>query len=122
EAAHLTMNRDAIRDVAAKELGLRTPRYLYAASEVELLKAARKIGFPVVIKPVMSSSGKGQSLARKEADIPSAWRYACEGKRGDQMRVIVEEFITFDLEITLLTIRQRQGTTLFIRPIGHLQE
>ncbi len=122
EAAHLTMNRDAIREVAARELKLRTARYAYANSEEELAAAAAKIGFPVVIKPVMSSSGKGQSVARKASDISASWRVACEGKRGDQTRVIVEQFIAFDLEITLLTIKQLKGPTLFVNPIGHRQE
>ena len=122
EAAHLTMNRDAIREVASRELKLRTARYAYAESEEELAREAAGIGFPVVIKPVMSSSGKGQSVAKRASDIASSWRYACEGKRGDQTRVIVEEFIDFELEITLLTIRQRKGPTLFANPIGHRQE
>jgi phosphoribosylglycinamide formyltransferase 2 len=122
EAAHLTMNRDAIRDVAARELKLRTARYAYAESAEELLEKSREIGFPVVIKPVMSSSGKGQSLAKKESEIGASWQYACEGKRGDQTRVIVEEFIPFELEITLLTVKQRKGPTLFVTPIGHRQE
>lgn len=122
EAAHLTMNRDAIREVAAKELGLRTARYAYAENEEALLQAATKIGFPVVIKPVMSSSGKGQSVAKRPSDIPASWRYACEGKRGDQQKVIVEEFIRFEQEITLLTVRQHLGPTLFVNPIGHRQE
>jgi len=122
EAAHLTMNRDAIREVASQELGLRTARYAYAETEVELAAAAKTLGFPVVIKPVMSSSGKGQSVAKSQKEIPQSWKIACEGKRGDQSRVIVEEFIKFDLEITLLTIRQRHGETLFVQPIGHRQE
>jgi phosphoribosylglycinamide formyltransferase 2 len=122
EAAHLTMNRDAIREVASKELKLRTAKYAYAESEAELFEAANKIGFPVVIKPVMSSSGKGQSVAKKPEDIAPSWKYANEGKRGDQLRVIVEEFIHFELEITLLTVKQRKGPTLFVTPIGHIQE
>ncbi len=122
EAAHLTMNRDAIREVASKELGLRTAKYAYAETEEALLAAANTIGFPVVIKPVMSSSGKGQSIAKSAKEIAQSWKYACEGKRGDQNRVIVEEFIKFDLEITLLTICQRNGETLFVNPIGHRQE
>jgi phosphoribosylglycinamide formyltransferase 2 len=122
EAAHLTMNRDAIRDVAHKELGLRTARYAYAQSEAELLEQARKIGFPVVVKPVMSSSGKGQSTARNEAEVRQSWKYACDGMRGDTARVIVEEFIKFQLEITLLTVKQCSGPTLFLQPIGHRQE
>ncbi len=122
EAAYLTMNRHAIREVAARELKLKTARYLYASSERELLKACREIGFPAVVKPVMSSSGKGQSVVRRESEVAAAWRYACEGGRGDQTMVIVEEFIRFDLEITLLTVRQRNGKTIFVDPIGHRQE
>jgi phosphoribosylglycinamide formyltransferase 2 len=121
-AAHLTMNRDAIRDVAANELGLRTAQFAYAVSKEELERAARKIGFPCVIKPVMSSSGKGQSVAKKAADIGRCWDYAVEGMRGDTVKVIVEEFIKFELEITLLTVKQLNGPTLFVKPIGHLQD
>ncbi len=122
EAAHLTMNRDAIREVASKELGLRTAAYAYAESEAALLSEASKIGYPMVVKPVMSSSGKGQSVVRSAKEISKAWSYACEAKRGDQNRIIVEEFIPFDLEVTLLTIRQRKGKTLFVHPVGHRQE
>ncbi len=122
EAAHLTMNRDAIREVAARELKLRTARYAYASSAGELSEACKKLGLPVVIKPVMSSSGKGQSVVKKESEIDSAWRYACDGGRGDTMKVIVEEFIPFEIEITLLTVKQRRGKTLFLPPIGHRQE
>lgn len=122
EAAHLTMNRDAIREVAARELKLRTARYAYASSETELELQCKQLGLPVVIKPVMSSSGKGQSIIKKRSEIARAWRYALEGSRGDQVRVIVEEFIDFEIEITLLTIRQRKGPTLFVTPIGHRQE
>ncbi len=120
-AANLTMNRDRIRDVAVG-LGVRTARFAYAESSAALLAEARAIGFPVVIKPVMSSSGKGQSVAKTEADIQASWDYACAGMRGDRQKVIVEEFIAFDYEITLLTVRQRQGATLFCPPIGHVQE
>lgn len=120
-AANLTMNRDRIRDVAVG-LGVRTARFAYAESSEGLLAEARAIGFPVVIKPVMSSSGKGQSVAKTEADIQASWDYACAGMRGDRQKVIVEEFIAFDYEITLLTVRQRQGATLFCPPIGHVQE
>ena len=120
-AANLTMNRDRIRDVAVG-LGVRTAKFSYAESADELLKQAEAIGFPVVIKPVMSSSGKGQSVARSAADIAGSWDYACQGMRGDRQKVIVEEFIHFEFEITLLTIRQRNGTTLFCEPIGHVQE
>lgn len=120
-AANLTMNRDRIRDVASG-LGVRTARFHYAESAEELMAHARDIGFPVVIKPVMSSSGKGQSVARSESDIGLSWDYACEGMRGDRKKVIVEEFINFEFEITLLTIRQKSGVTLFCAPIGHVQE
>lgn len=122
EAAHLTMNRNAIRDVAAQELKLKTARYLYAESAEELATACHKVGFPNVVKPVMSSSGKGQSVVRKSSEVEKAWNYACDGMRGDQKRVIVEEFIEFDLEITLLTSRTRDGKTSFVAPIGHRQE
>ncbi|WP_341686225.1 formate-dependent phosphoribosylglycinamide formyltransferase [Limnohabitans sp.] len=120
-AANLTMNRDRIRDVAVG-LGVRTARFAYAESSDGLLAEARAIGFPVVIKPVMSSSGKGQSVAKTEADIQASWDYACAGMRGDRQKVIVEEFIAFDYEITLLTVRQRKGPTLYCPPIGHVQE
>lgn len=122
EATHLTMNRDAIREVASRELGLRTARYAYAENAEELAAHADKIGYPVVIKPVMSSSGKGQSVAKKPSDIAHSWRYACEGMRGIRAKVIVEEFIPFEIEITLLTVKQRRGPTLFVAPIGHRQE
>lgn len=120
-AANLTMNRDRIRDVAVG-LGVRTAKFNYAQSAQELLAQATHIGFPVVIKPVMSSSGKGQSLAKSAADVQASWDYACQGMRGDRQKVIVEEFIHFECEITLLTIRQRNGTTVFCPPIGHVQE
>ncbi len=120
-AANLTMNRDRIRDVAVG-LGVRTAKFSYADTAAELLAKATEIGFPVVIKPVMSSSGKGQSVAKTAADIATCWDYACAGMRGDRQKVIVEEFIHFDFEITLLTIRQRNGQTLFCEPIGHVQE
>ncbi|PUE30354.1 phosphoribosylglycinamide formyltransferase 2 [Limnohabitans sp. JirII-29] len=120
-AANLTMNRDRIRDVAVG-LGVRTAKFSYAESAQELLAQAEAIGFPVVIKPVMSSSGKGQSVAKTAADVAASWDYACQGMRGDRKKVIVEEFIAFDFEITLLTIRQRSGPTLFCAPIGHVQE
>jgi phosphoribosylglycinamide formyltransferase 2 len=120
-AANLTMNRDRIRDVAVG-LGVRTAKFNFAESSEALLSQAKAIGFPVVIKPVMSSSGKGQSVAKSEADIQASWEYACAGMRGDRKKVIVEEFINFEFEITLLTIRQRSGPTLFCPPIGHVQE
>lgn len=120
-AANLTMNRDRIRDVAAG-LGVRTAKFSYAESVEDLMAHAKSIGFPVVIKPVMSSSGKGQSIAKSEPDIQASWDYACQGMRGDRKKVIVEEFINFEFEITLLTIRQRNGKTIFCEPIGHVQE
>ena len=120
-AANLTMNRDRIRDVAVG-LGVRTAKFSYAESAAELLAQAQSIGFPVVIKPVMSSSGKGQSVAKTQDDIQACWDYACKGMRGDRQKVIVEEFIHFEFEITLLTIRQRNGSTIFCQPIGHVQE
>lgn len=122
EAAHLTMNRDAIREVAAKELKLKTAEYAYATSDEELMAMADKIGFPCVVKPVMSSSGKGQSVVRSPKDLAGAWKYACEGMRGDKKKIIVEAFIPFDFEITLLTVKQRNGKTIFVEPIGHRQE
>ena len=121
-ATYLTMNRDAIREFARRELGLRTANYAYAESEQELLNICREIGFPNVVKPVMSSSGKGQSYLQSESDVSRAWKYAVEGMRGDKTKVIAEEFIKFDLEITLLTVKQRNGETLFVNPIGHRQE
>lgn len=122
EATHLTMNRDAIREVCARELGVRTAKYGYASSAEALHKVAVEIGLPVVVKPVMSSSGKGQSVVKFEGALDSSWIFACEGMRGDQKKVIVEEFIDFDLEITLLTVKQYEGPTLFVQPIGHRQE
>ncbi len=122
KAANYTMNRKAIRDLAAKELGLKTARYEYANSLEELRAAVAKIGIPCVIKPLMSSSGKGQSVIKTEADISTAWDYAQSGKRGDQTEVIVEAFIRFHSEITLLTVTQKNGPTLFCPPIGHRQE
>jgi phosphoribosylglycinamide formyltransferase 2 len=122
EAAHLTMNRDAIRDVASRELKLPTAKFGYAESEEELKKVAERIGFPLVIKPVMSSSGKGQSVAKTAKDLSRSWEYAAGNMRGDTLRVIAEEFIDFDLEITLLTVKQRRGSTIFVAPIGHRQE
>lgn len=120
-ATMLTMNRDAIRDVAARELGVRTSRYTYAETLAEAEAAGADIGYPCVVKPVMSSSGKGQSVVRAAADMATAWDYAVSAMRGDRVRVIVEEFIAFDYEITLLTIRTRDGVH-FCPPIGHRQE
>jgi len=120
-ATQLTMNRDAIRDVAAQELGLTTSRYHYAESFAEVASAADDIGLPLVIKPVMSSSGKGQSKVDSADTLEEAWNYAVANMRGDRARVIVEQFIDFDYEITLLTVRTRDGV-LFCPPIGHRQE
>lgn len=120
-AAQLTMNRDAIRDLAAQELGVRTSRYGYATSLDEVRAAAGDTGFPCVIKPVMSSSGKGQSTVRGADGLEAAWKYAVANMRGDRARVIVEQFIDFDYEITLLTVRHSGGIT-FCPPIGHRQE
>lgn len=120
-ATQLTMNRDAIRDVAAQELGLTTSRYHYAESFAEVRAAADDIGLPLVIKPVMSSSGKGQSKVDSADALEAAWTYAVDNMRGDRARVIVEQFIDFDYEITLLTVRTRDGV-LFCPPIGHRQE
>lgn len=121
-AVNFTMNRKAIRDLAAKELGLKTARYFYAKSYEELCDAAEKIGFPCVVKPLMSSSGKGQSVVKGREDLKSAWNYGCRGSRGDIREFIVEEFINFDCEITLLTVTQKGGPTLFCPPIGHVQK
>ena len=120
-AAVMTMNRDRIREVAATELGLRTSRYRYAESLAEAEAALAHTGVPCVVKPVMSSSGKGQSTVRADGDIGAAWDYAVANMRGDRARVIVEEFIDFDYEITLLTIRHAGGIS-FCPPIGHRQE
>ena len=121
-ATAVTMNRDRIRDLAADELGLRTARFAYATNLEELKAAAAPLGFPVVVKPVMSSSGKGQSVVKSAEELEAAWSTAVSGARGSGERVIVEEFLRFELEITLLTIRQADGTTLFCPPIGHEQE
>ncbi|AQA00474.1 phosphoribosylglycinamide formyltransferase 2 [Sphingopyxis sp. QXT-31] len=120
-AAQLTMNRDAIRDLAASELQLTTSTFEYAETREELVAAAHRIGFPLVVKPVMSSSGKGQSTVKSAADIDAAWDYAAAGMRGDRLRVIAEAFIGFDYEITLLTVRHKDGVS-FCPPIGHRQE
>jgi phosphoribosylglycinamide formyltransferase 2 len=121
-ATAVTMNRDRIRDLAASELGLRTARFAYAESAEELASAAAPLGWPVVVKPVMSSSGKGQSVVEGPEGIPAAWEAAMAGARGSGARVIVEEFLQFEQEITLLTVKQWQGPTLFCPPIGHIQE
>ncbi len=120
-AAQLTMNRDAIRDLAAGALGLVTSRFEYATSRDELAAAAQRVGFPLVVKPVMSSSGKGQSTVHSADGIDAAWDYAAAGMRGDRLRVIAEAFVDFDYEITLLTVRHRGGVS-FCPPIGHRQE
>jgi phosphoribosylglycinamide formyltransferase 2 len=121
-ATAVTMNRDRIRDLAARELGLRTARFAYAGSTAELAAAAAPLGWPVVVKPVMSSSGKGQSVVRGPEGIEAAWQAAMAGARGAGAKVIVEEFLQFELEITLLTVKQWHGPTLFCPPIGHIQE
>jgi phosphoribosylglycinamide formyltransferase 2 len=121
KAAQLTMNRDGIRDFAARELGLVTSRYRFAESREEAMAAADEVGVPCVVKPVMSSSGKGQSVARSAEEVGAAWDYAVANMRGDRPRVIVEEFIRFDSEITLLTVATGAGI-LFCPPIGHRQE
>lgn len=121
-AVNYTMNRKAIRDLAAQELGLKTAKYFYAKTLEELKDAAARIGFPCVVKPLMSSSGKGQSLVKSAEELEQAWEYGCSGSRGDIMELIVEEFIHFDTEITLLTVTQKSGPTLFCPPIGHIQK
>ena len=120
-AANLTMNRDRIRDLA-KSIGLPTAKFQYAENIEDFTKSVEEIGIPCVVKPVMSSSGKGQSTINAVSDIKTAWNYALEGARGDRIRVIIEEFISFDYEITLLTVKQKKGPTVFCPPIGHYQE
>src|SRR5512133_828061 len=122
KAANFTMNRKAIRELAAVDLGLKTAKYRYAKSLDELKDAITEIGIPCVVKPLMSSSGKGQSVIRQESDIEKAWQFASEKERGDISEVIVEAFIDFVSEITLLTVTQKNGDTLFCAPIGHRQE
>lgn len=122
KAANFTMNRKAIRDLAAIEVGVRTAPYRYATTLEELKKGVEFTGLPCVVKPLMSSSGKGQSVIRTIDDIEKAWNYAMDGSRGDLKEVIVEGFINFDYEITLLTVTQQDGPTLFCPPIGHRQE
>lgn len=121
-AANFTMNRKAIRDLAAQELGLRTAKYSYATNLEEFKTAVDAIGIPCVVKPLMSSSGKGQSVIKSGDDVEKAWNYALAGSRGDLIEVIVEAFVKFNSEITLLTITQKSGPTLFCPPIGHRQE
>jgi phosphoribosylglycinamide formyltransferase 2 len=122
KATNYTMNRDRIRELAATQLGLRTARYGYATTLEETIAVCQKICFPNVIKPVMSSSGKGQSIVTDPTEIERAWDEAIAGSRGDTQKVIIEEFINFEIEITLLTIKQWEGPTLFCDPIGHRQE
>ena len=121
-AVNFTMNRKEIRELAHTELGLKTADYRYAKTFDELKAAADVIGFPCIIKPLMSSSGHGQSKVDNPADLAHAWEYACAGARGDVKEVIVEQFIPFDSEITLLTVTQQNGPTLFCQPIGHVQK
>ena len=121
-AVNFTMNRRAIRDLASKELGLRTAKYFYAKTLDEFKKAAQEIGFPCVVKPLMSSSGHGQSYVHNEGELEKAFNDAMEGSRGDVKEVIIEEFIDFDSEFTLLTVTQKNGETLFCPPIGHVQK
>ena len=121
KAVQLTMNRDGIREFAARELGLVTSKYRFAESRQEALDAADEVGYPCVIKPVMSSSGKGQSIAKNAQEVGACWDYAVEKMRGDRPRVIVEEFIKFDSEITMLTVATKDGI-LFCPPVGHRQD
>ncbi|MGL1958307.1 MAG: formate-dependent phosphoribosylglycinamide formyltransferase [Colwellia sp.] len=121
KATHLTMNREGIRCLAAEELDIPTSNYQFASTEKEYQQAVKTIGFPCVIKPIMSSSGKGQSVLKSSDDVDAAWQYAQEGGRAGAGKVIIEGFVDFDYEITLLTIRH-QGGTSFCQPIGHVQE
>jgi phosphoribosylglycinamide formyltransferase 2 len=121
KAVNLTMNRDRIRD-RAKHLGLKTANFAYAETEEELILEANKIGTKVAVKPVMSSSGKGQSYANSEDELKLSWKFALEGMRGNRKRVIVEEFIDFEYEITLLTILEKSRQVTFCNPIGHFQK
>ncbi|WP_320673705.1 formate-dependent phosphoribosylglycinamide formyltransferase [Prochlorococcus sp. MIT 1341] len=121
-ATATTMNRDLIRDLAVNELQLETAKFKYANSAKELKEAAQGIGLPVIIKPIMSSSGKGQSLIEKKEDLEQGWQNAIQNARGKSKKIIVEEFLKFELEITLLTIRQKDGSTIFCPPIGHIQK
>ncbi len=121
-AVNFTMNRRAIRDLANRELGLRTAKYFYAKTFDEFKSAAEEIGFPCVVKPLMSSSGHGQSYVHNDDELEMAFKEAMEGSRGDVKEVIIEEFIDFDSEFTLLTVTQKNGQTLFCPPIGHVQK
>ena len=120
-ATSITMNRDKVRELASKALKIETAKYDYASNIKELKEKSKSIGFPLIIKPIMSSSGKGQSLVKNEEDLDKSWTKAMEGARGISQNIILEEFINFELEITLLTIRQKSGKTLFCPPIGHQQ-
>jgi phosphoribosylglycinamide formyltransferase 2 len=122
KAANYTMNRKLIRDLAAKDLNLKTAPYEYASSRITFEEAIKKIGLPCIVKPLMSSSGKGQTLIKSEDEIADAWEYAMNGSRGDLKEVIVEGFIDFHTEITLLTVTQKNGNTLFCPAISHRQE
>ena len=122
KAANFTMNRKLIRDLAAQELGLKTAPYAYATTMEEFTEAVGEIGLPCVVKPLMSSSGKGQSVVKEISQLDTAFHYAMEGSRGDLKEIIVEGFIDFHTEITLLTVTQKSGETLFCAPIGHRQE
>ncbi|MEH2458465.1 formate-dependent phosphoribosylglycinamide formyltransferase [Nostoc sp.] len=121
-ATNYTMNRDRIRELAHQELGIRTAKYGYATTLEELIAVSDEIGFSNVVKPVMSSSGKGQSVVQNKSEVEKAWNYAIANSRGDSQKVIVEEFINFEIEITLLTIKQWNAATIFCSPIGHRQE
>lgn len=121
-ATNYTMNRDKIRELAHQELGIRTAKYGYATCLEELVAVSTDIGFPNVVKPVMSSSGKGQSIVQSPSEVEAAWNDAIAGARGESHKVIVEEFIDFELEITLLTVKQWNAPTIFCEPIGHRQE
>lgn len=121
-AVNFTMNRKAIRELAHTELGLKTANYRYAKTFDEFCAAAEEIGYPFIVKPLMSSSGHGQSKVNTPEELPEAWKIAAEGARGDIKEVIVEQFIKFDSEITLLTVTQDNGNTLFCKPIGHVQK
>lgn len=121
-AVNFTMNRKAIRELAHTDLGLKTANYKYASTFDEFKAAADEIGYPFIVKPLMSSSGHGQSKVDSPAELEAAWKCAAEGARGDIKEVIVEQFIKFDYEITLLTVTQKNGKTLFCGPIGHVQK
>ena len=121
-ATNYTMNRDRIRELAAQKLGIRTAKYAYASTLKELIQMSAEIGFPLVVKPVMSSSGKGQSIVNSSSEVEQAWSYAIAGARGDTQKIIIEEFIDFEIEITLMTVKQWDAPTVFCPPIGHRQE